>query len=65
MKSLQDKRTPKAVKSAIENLPTGSEAYDETYESAMDRIKGQPKGDRELAEKVLIWISCAQKRLKF
>ncbi|PTB50089.1 hypothetical protein M431DRAFT_524041, partial [Trichoderma harzianum CBS 226.95] len=60
--SLRSKWTPKAIRTALEALPTGSEAYTETYDAAMDRIKGQT-GSRELAIQVLSWITCARRRL--
>lgn len=60
--SLKSKWTPKAIRTALETLPTGSEVYNETYDAAMDRIKGQT-GSRELAIQVLSWITCARRRL--
>ncbi|KAL7962115.1 hypothetical protein V8C34DRAFT_311341 [Trichoderma compactum] len=60
--SLKSKWTPKAIRRALEALPTGSEVYNETYSAAMDRIKGQT-GERELAIQVLSWITCAKRRL--
>ncbi|OPB45095.1 ankyrin repeat protein [Trichoderma guizhouense] len=60
--SLKSKWTPKAIRRALETLPTGSEVYTETYDAAMDRIKGQT-GSRELAIQVLSWITCARRRL--
>ncbi|QYT04235.1 Ankyrin repeat protein [Trichoderma simmonsii] len=60
--SLKSKWTPKAIRTALEALPTGSEVYTETYDAAMDRIKGQI-GSRELAIQVLSWITCARRRL--
>ncbi|KAJ4857386.1 ankyrin repeats (3 copies) domain-containing protein [Trichoderma breve] len=60
--SLKNKWTPKAIRTALEALPTGSEVYTETYDAAMDRIKGQT-GSRELAIQVLSWITCARRRL--
>ncbi|KAL7909981.1 hypothetical protein GGI35DRAFT_447561 [Trichoderma velutinum] len=60
--SLKSKWTPKAIRIALETLPTGSEVYNETYNAAMERIKGQT-GSRELAIQVLSWITCARRRL--
>lgn len=34
------KRSPKAVRSVLATLPTGSDAYDSVYESALERING-------------------------
>ncbi|KAL7783395.1 ankyrin repeat-containing domain protein [Trichoderma afarasin] len=60
--SLISKWTPKAIRTALEALPTGSEVYTETYDAAMNRIKGQTSS-RELAIQVLSWITCAKRRL--
>ena len=49
--------SPKAIKTALKRLPTGSEAYDCAYKEAMDRIIGQIPGSKELAMQVLQWIA--------
>jgi hypothetical protein len=41
---------------AIMNLPKGIE---ETYDQALDRIRDQNDGDKELAKRILFWISLA------
>ncbi|KFY34436.1 hypothetical protein V494_06771 [Pseudogymnoascus sp. VKM F-4513 (FW-928)] len=61
--SLTDKLTPKAVKSTLEKLPKGSEAYDEAYKEAMKRIEGKKQGFRDIAKRVLSWITCAKRPL--
>lgn len=61
--SLIDKLTPKAVKSTLEKLPKGSEAYDEAYKEAMERIEGKKQGFRDIAKRVLSWITCAKRPL--
>ncbi|KAF2174830.1 hypothetical protein K469DRAFT_756574 [Zopfia rhizophila CBS 207.26] len=38
--SLTGKRSLKAIRTALEKLPAGSDAYDHAYEEAMERIKG-------------------------
>jgi len=43
----------------LEKLPKGSEAYDQAYKEAMDRIEGQKPGLQELAKRILSWITCA------
>ena len=58
--SLVSKNNRKAVREALSNLPKG---LDDTYEEAMVRINGQNQEDRELAEKVLMWITCAKRPL--
>jgi hypothetical protein len=35
------KRSAKAIRTAIEKLPTGTNKYDCAYNDAMDRIEGQ------------------------
>jgi len=48
------KIAPKAVRTALKNLATGFEAYDQVYEEAMERINGQVKDQKELAKQVLL-----------
>ena len=60
MDSLVSKNNRKAVREALVNLPKG---LDDTYEEAMVRINGQNQEDRELAEKVLMWITRAKRPL--
>ena len=61
--SLVGKRSPKAVRAALERLPKGSQAYDQAYAEAMERIEGQAKDSRELAKQALSWITCARRPL--
>ncbi|KAI0887892.1 uncharacterized protein GGS22DRAFT_197834 [Annulohypoxylon maeteangense] len=61
--SLTGKRSPKAVRTALAKLSTGSEAYDYAYQSAMERIEGQGPDRRELAKQVLSWIIYAKRPL--
>jgi hypothetical protein len=58
---LTKKRSPKALRTALKNLVTGSGAYDYAYEDAMERINGQ--ATQELAKQVLSWITCAKRQL--
>jgi hypothetical protein len=60
---LSDKTTPKAIRSALEKLSKGSEAYDHAYKEAMERIEGQKSGFRQLAKQVLSWITCVRRPL--
>lgn len=55
--------SPKAVRTALKNLATGSEAYDQVYKEAMERINGQVKDQAELAKQILGWITCALRPL--
>ncbi|KAL4903023.1 hypothetical protein BDW74DRAFT_180313 [Aspergillus multicolor] len=57
--SLVGKRSQKAVQTALKSLPTGSNAYDSAYRTAMERIEGQVPDQREMAKQVLSWITCA------
>ncbi|KAH7113480.1 hypothetical protein B0J13DRAFT_533856 [Dactylonectria estremocensis] len=61
--SLIGKMSPKAIRVALTKLPSGSEAYDQAYKDAMERIEGQVTGQEELAKQVLSWITCAQRPL--
>ncbi|KAH6714520.1 hypothetical protein BKA61DRAFT_550129, partial [Leptodontidium sp. MPI-SDFR-AT-0119] len=62
LNSLGGSWSPKAIRTALEKLPSGSEAYDETYNAAMERIKGQANA-KALANQVLSWITCAKRPL--
>jgi len=62
LNSLTGKRTVKTVQAALEKLPKGSDAYDEAYKEAMERINEQ-KDDEGFAKRVLSWITCAKTRL--
>jgi hypothetical protein len=53
---LEDKINPRQLEYALEMLPKGSDAYDQAYEEAMERIQGQKRDFRDLALRVLSWI---------
>ncbi|KAL6789740.1 ankyrin repeat-containing domain protein [Trichoderma sp. SZMC 28012] len=55
--------TRKEVVKTLKALPTGSNAYDYTYNAAMDRINHQSSGRRQLAINVLSWITHAMRPL--
>ncbi|CAG8982672.1 hypothetical protein HYALB_00014050 [Hymenoscyphus albidus] len=61
--SLAGKKSLKALRSALRNLPSGSHAYDSAYKDAMVRIEGQIADEEELAKQVLSWITCAKRPL--
>ncbi|TPX07668.1 uncharacterized protein E0L32_010666 [Thyridium curvatum] len=65
LKSLGGKRSPKAVRTALANLPSGSgaKAYDFAYQDAMARIDGQLEDQTVLAKQVLAWITLAKRPL--
>jgi hypothetical protein len=64
MDSFRDKLTVRDVKSALRDLPKGSDAYDTAYHAAMERIFAQGKGTRRKAEKMLAWLLYARRPLK-
>lgn len=59
--SLKDKRTLKAMRSALGTLPSGSSAYDTAYDGALRRISDQSESDYELAQQVLTWLVYAMR----
>ncbi|KAH9204100.1 hypothetical protein DL95DRAFT_439405 [Leptodontidium sp. 2 PMI_412] len=61
--SLVGKRSAKAIRTAIAQLPTGTNVYDCAYNDAMNRIEGQLQDQEELAKQVLSWITCAKRPL--
>ncbi|KFZ02648.1 hypothetical protein V500_00038 [Pseudogymnoascus sp. VKM F-4518 (FW-2643)] len=58
--ALKGKKSPKAIRKALEELPTGFQAYDETYdkayEDAMERIENQISDEKELAIQLALAI---------
>ncbi|CAG9978718.1 unnamed protein product [Clonostachys byssicola] len=63
LQSLRGKKSPKAVRNALEKLPTGSGAYGISYGEAMQRIDCQNDDQRELAKEVLQWVTLATRPL--
>ncbi|KAE8362702.1 hypothetical protein BDV27DRAFT_159526 [Aspergillus caelatus] len=70
--SLACKTTAKAIKGALQELESTSEAtsdekrskaLDNAYEQVMQRIQGQVQEHQVLAKQVLSWVSCAKRRL--
>ena len=57
------KTTESDVRSALESLPTGSDAYNQAYEKAMKRISKQDADGERLAKQVLSWITCSKRLL--
>ena len=60
---MRGKSSPKAIRTALSRLNTGSNAYDYAYKDAMERIEHQGTEERDLAKKILSWITCAKRRL--
>ncbi|EWG50058.1 AGC/PKA protein kinase [Fusarium verticillioides 7600] len=72
MDSLDDKMTKKAVEKAIRHFqdqnpgPNEEKKIDvlsQAYAEAVERIRAQKPGIRQLAEKTLLWITCAKRPL--
>ena len=59
--SLVSKHTPKLLKQALANLPSGRHATAKTYEEALNRIESQGDDQVDLAKKALSWITCTRK----
>ncbi|RYP05136.1 hypothetical protein DL764_004021 [Monosporascus ibericus] len=64
MNSLMGKVSIKAIRTALTELPTGSGAYDQAYEDAMNRIEDQVTDQKDLAKRVLSWVICARRPLE-
>lgn len=60
MDSLSTKRTPKAVQTALQTLPT---SLGDTYDQAMERIGATNEDDRRIAMNFLTWIAFATRPL--
>ena len=60
MDTLETKNNPNAVRDALDVLPAEVNA---TYRVAMDRIAKQNPDDKELAERVLVWVIYARSPL--
>ncbi|KAF4952519.1 hypothetical protein FGADI_6754 [Fusarium gaditjirri] len=61
--SLVDKTTPRGIKNALQKLPTGLNAYDQAYGKTVKRISNQQPGFRNLARRVLLWLTCTERPL--
>ncbi|KFY91029.1 hypothetical protein V498_05706, partial [Pseudogymnoascus sp. VKM F-4517 (FW-2822)] len=61
--SLKGRKSPKAIRTALKELSTGNDAYDDAYNNTMERIEGQLAGEKQLAKQVLSWITCAKRPL--
>ncbi|KAI0196461.1 hypothetical protein F4808DRAFT_305556 [Astrocystis sublimbata] len=61
--SLLGKDTPKAIRTALQKLATGSNTYESAYGNAMERIQEQIPEQAKRAKQVLLWITCASRPL--
>jgi ankyrin repeat protein len=57
------KTTEDDIRTDLERLPTGSEAYNQAYEDAMKRIEEQDADGKKLAKQVLAWITGGKRPL--
>ena len=57
------KRSPKALRAALNSLSSGSDAYHSAYKDTMERIQGQLQDQEELAKQALSWICFAERHL--
>ena len=64
MNSFQEKLKVKAIKTTLQALPKGLDAYDKAYEDAMTRIFSQDKDCHEVARRALSLILCGKRPLK-
>lgn len=64
MNSFQEKLKVKAIKTNLQALPKGLDAYDKAYDEAMIRIFSQDKDCHEVARRALSLILCAKRPLK-
>jgi ankyrin repeat protein len=68
IESLQDRgkgdTSVKSLRKALDELPKASNrSLDETYTEALLRIRRQKSQDADLAERILVWLSCAVRPL--
>ncbi|KAF4421781.1 hypothetical protein FACUT_10868 [Fusarium acutatum] len=61
--SLHDKVSVDAFHKALARLSSGSDAYFQAYETAMERLMSQSPSRRDLAKRVIAWITCALRPL--
>ena len=64
MESLLDKLSVSAIKDALKSLRKGPDSLECAYQEVKERIEGQMKGHRDLAKRVLLWLTYAQRSLK-
>ncbi|CEI63859.1 unnamed protein product [Fusarium venenatum] len=64
LRSLKNKKSPKALRSSLAKLSVGSDAYDSAYQDAMTRIAGLGSESEELAKQALLIITFAREPLR-
>ncbi|KAJ9270260.1 hypothetical protein DTO212C5_3754 [Paecilomyces variotii] len=63
LNSLKGEPSVKSIKTALSRLQSGSGAYDNAYQKAMERIEHQIAGQASLAKRLLSWLTFAQRSL--
>jgi ankyrin repeat protein len=63
MNSLSGKLSERAIKRELEELAKGSGTYDSAYDKAMQRINDQVPESRDMAIRVLSWVTRARRPL--
>ncbi|KAH6973714.1 hypothetical protein BKA56DRAFT_676379 [Ilyonectria sp. MPI-CAGE-AT-0026] len=64
LESLAGRVSRRDVRTALKKLPTGGlEAYGHAYKGAMERIESQSVDQKQLAKRVLLWITGAKRPL--
>ncbi len=61
--ALIDKTTPKQIRTALQRMRREPEALESAYKSTVERIKYQQRGFRDLAQRVLSWITYSRRPL--
>ncbi|KAJ5523286.1 ankyrin [Penicillium frequentans] len=61
--SIKTKTTLKQIKETLRSLSGGPDAYTQAYDDAKRRIEGQDSDASKLAMNVLMWITCANRRM--
>lgn len=64
LRSLKNKKSPKALRASLAKLSVGSDAYDSAYQDAMTRISGLGPESEALAKQALLIIIFAREPLR-
>ncbi|KAM0230515.1 hypothetical protein ACHAPO_009280 [Fusarium lateritium] len=64
LRSLKNKKSPKALRSSLAKLSVGSDAYDSAYQDAMTRIAGLGPESEALAKQALLILIFAREPLR-
>ncbi|KAL6831777.1 hypothetical protein V8C40DRAFT_273247 [Trichoderma camerunense] len=64
LESLKGKTAPREITTALQNLATGSEAYEQIYTATMERIAEQSKEQSRLATSILSWLTFAWRPMR-